>query len=171
MAAKEKPLTSKQEAFVRAWVAGGDDGEALSISDAYRKSYNIGESTTAGSVNTMASRLAQRVEIRRMRDKLLAAKRQGSVLSALSRQDKTLKFFEQVMDGELETTALALRAGENLARASGLFSTDIKLTTESKTSGSLTAELEALLLAANDATESPANESTESVTNDNEQLH
>ena len=66
----EKKLTSKQEAFVRAWVSGGENGEAMSISDAYRKSYNVGEATTAGSVNTMASRLSQKVEVRRMRDRL-----------------------------------------------------------------------------------------------------
>ena len=149
----EKKLTSKQESFVRAWVSGGENGEAMSISDAYRKSYNVGEATTAGSVNTMASRLSQRVEVRRMRDRLLESKRQGSLLSALSRRDKTLRYFEQVMDGELETTQLSLRAGELLARASGLFSTDINLSTESKSSGSLAGEIEALLLAANESTE------------------
>ena len=157
----EKKLTSKQEAFVRAWVSGGENGEAMSISDAYRKSYNVGEATTAGSVNTMASRLSQKVEIRRMRDRLLESKRQGSLLSALSRRDKTLRYFEQVMDGEVETTQLSLRAGELLARASGLFSTDINLSTESKSSGSLAGEIEAMLLAANESAEPNTDTSTE----------
>ena len=157
----EKKLTSKQEAFVRAWVSGGENGEAMSISDAYRKSYNVGEATTAGSVNTMASRLSQKVEVRRMRDRLLESKRQGSLLSALSRRDKTLRYFEQVMDGELETTQLSLRAGELLARASGLFSTDINLSTESKSSGSLAGEIEAMLLAANESAKPSTDTSTE----------
>ena len=65
------------------------------------------------------------------------------------------------MDGELETNQLSLRAGELLARASGLFTTDINLSTESKSSGSLAGEIEAMLLAANESAEPNTDTSTE----------
>ena len=66
-------------------------------------------------------------------------------------------------------SALQLRAAEILAKAVGL--NNQVIVSESKDSTSLAAELEAMLLAANEATQSVTNESTESVTNDNEQLH
>ena len=96
----------------------------------------------------MASRVHRLPHVRDMIDQLLKAKRAGSVASALSRRDKVLRYFEQVMDGEIETDQLKLKASELLGRGVNLFSTDINVSdTRQKDASELAGEIEALLLA------------------------
>lgn len=155
----EKKLTSKQESFCRAFVSGGENGEGMSLSDAYRQSYDVAPSTKSNTVNSLSSRLYQKVQIRGMIDSLLAAKRRGAVASALSRRDKAIRYYEQVMDGAIETDQLSLRAAELLGRASGLFSTDISVTDKREKSGTeLAAEIEALLLTSQEVDESASDD-------------
>ena len=89
-----------------------------------------------------------------MIESLLAAKRRGAVASSLSRRDKAIRYYEQVMDGAIETDQLSLRAAELLGRASGLFSQDISVTDKREKSGTeLAAEIEALLLTSQEVDE------------------
>jgi hypothetical protein len=156
---EKKPLTSKQEAFCRAFVSGGENGEGMSLSDAYRQSYDVDPATKSNTVNSLSSRLYQKVQIRGMIESLLAAKRRGAVASALSRRDKAIRYYEQVMDGAIETDQLSLRAAELLGRASGLFSTDISVTDKREKSGTeLAAEIEALLLTSQEVDESASDD-------------
>ena len=94
--------------------------------------------------------------VRDMIDSLLKAKRAGSVASALSRRDKVLRYFEQVMDGEIETDQLKLKASELLGRGVNLFSTDITVNdTRQKDASELAGEIEALLLASQEEVNEP----------------
>ena len=151
---EKKPLTSKQESFCRAFVSGGENGEGMSLSDAYRQSYDIGPATKSNTVNSLSSRLYRKVQVRASIDSLLAAKRRGAVASSLSRRDKAIRYYEQVMDGAIETNQLALKAAELLGRASGLFGQDISVTDKrEKTTTELAAEIEALLLTSQEVDE------------------
>ena len=153
---QKKVLTSKQESFCRAFVSGGDQGQGMSLSDAYRYAFDVDPSTKSSTVNSMASRLHRLPHVRDMIDSLLKAKRAGSVASALSRRDKVLRYFEQVMDGEIETDQLKLKASELLGRGVNLFSTDINVSdTRQKNASELAGEIEALLLASQEEVTEP----------------
>ena len=92
------------------------------------------------------------------------------VASAVTDRERVLSKLRGWMDSAEPTDSVKIRAAELLGKSANLFATEVSVS-ESKDSTSLAAELEAMLLAANEATQSVTNESTESVTNDNEQLH
>ena len=148
----KKQLTSKQEAFCRAFVSGGKDGQGMSLSDAYRLCYDLDPATKSNTVNSLASKLYRKGYIRASIDSLLEAKRRGAVASALSRSQRVLDWLEGVYQGTEDADAVRVRAAELTGKASGLFTTDITVT-QSKDSSGLASEIEALLLTANESTE------------------
>ena len=125
----KKKLTPKQAAFARE-VARGE-----SLSNAYRSTHNVKESTTAKSINTLASRLASKVEIR-LRVEELQAKRERAVInSAVSDRDQVLKHLRLWITGEHEATPAQLRAADLLGRTvTGLFSDKVEIVSETRDS-------------------------------------
>ena len=101
---------------------------------------------------------------------LIRLREQAVVASAVTDRERVLSKLRGWMDHAEQADSVKLRAAELLGKSANLFATEVSVS-ESKDSTSLAAELEAMLLAANEATQSVTNESTESVTNDNEQLH
>ena len=142
----KKQLTSKQRAFARAWASG------MSLSDSYREAYDVKASTTAESIHTLSSRLAQKVEVRLRYEAILKERDRLTAASAVSRRDRVLDFLERVYQGTEDADAVRVRASELVGKASGLFSTDITVT-QAKDSSGLAAEIEALLLTVNESTE------------------
>jgi hypothetical protein len=141
----KKQLTSKQRAFARAWASG------MSLSDSYREAYDVSDSTTAESIHTLSSRLAQKVEVRLRYEAILKERDRQTAASAVSRRDKVLDWLEGVYQGTEDADAVRVRAAELTGKASGLFATDINVNTKDKDSSGLAAEIEALLLTANES--------------------
>ncbi|MAS97508.1 MAG: hypothetical protein CMF29_01040 [Kiritimatiellaceae bacterium] len=138
----KKQLTSKQRHFARAWASG------MSLSDAYREAYDVSDSTTAASVHTLASRQASRVEVRSRYEQLLKEKDRQIAASAVSRRDRVLDWLEGVYQGTEDADAVRVRAAELTGKASGLFETNINVTSHQPDSSGIAAEIEAMLLAA-----------------------
>ena len=144
----DKKLTPKQLHFARCIASG------MTQSDGYREAYAVRPLTTQESIHSSASRLMSN----------------PTVASAVTDRERVLSKLRGWMDHAEQADSVKLRAAELLGKSANLFATEVSVS-ESKDSTSLAAELEAMLLAANEATQSVTNESTESVTNDNEQLH
>ena len=160
----EKKLTPKQLHFARCIASG------MTQSDGYREAYAVRPMTTQESVHSSASRLMSDPTVASRVRHLIRLREQAVVASAVTDRERVLSKLRGWMDHAEQADSVKLRAAELLGKSANLFATEVSVS-ESKDSSSLAAELEAMLLAANEATESPANESTESVTNDNEQLH
>jgi len=138
----KKQLTSKQRHFARAWASG------MSLSDAYREAFSVSDSTTAASVHTLASRLAGQVEVRSRYEQLLKERDRQIAASAVSRRDRVLDWLEGVYQGTEDADAVRVRAAELTGKASGLFETNINVTSQQQDSSGIAAEIEAMLLAA-----------------------
>ena len=125
----KKKLTPKQAAFAREIAKGSN------YSEAYRLTHNVKESTTAKSINTLASRLASKVEVR-LRVEELQAKRERAVInSAVSDRDQVLKHLRLWITGEHEATPAQLRAADLLGRTvTGLFSDKVEIVSETRDS-------------------------------------
>ena len=160
----EKKLTPKQLHFARCIASG------MTQSDGYREAYAVRPMTTQESVHSSASRLMSDPTVASRVRHLIRLREQAVVASAVTDRERVLSKLRGWMDHAEQADSVKLRAAELLGKSANLFATEVSVS-ESKDSSSLAAELEAMLLAANEATESPANESTESVANDNEQLH
>jgi len=148
------------------------------IVEAYKLSYDATNMSDAVARNE-SSKLANRRDITMIveeeKSRLLSLqadkesqKRMADAVQHTSDRERVLTRLRTWLDLPPDS-ALQLRAAEILAKAVGL--NNQVIVSESKDSTSLAAELESLLLAANEATQSVTNESAESVTNDNEQLH
>jgi len=147
VAEKKKELTSKQRAFARAWASG------LSLSDSYRESYDVKDSTSSESVHTLASRLASRVEVRHRYEAILRERDRQTALQAVDRKANVLNWLEGVYQGT-DTSgvdATRVRAAELVGKASGMFNNTEVLVTDNRNSGNVAAEIEAILLAANES--------------------
>ena len=160
----DKKLTPKQLHFARC-IAGG-----MTQSDGYREAYAVRPMTTQESVHSSASRLMSDPMVASRVKHLIRLREQAVVASAVTDRERVLSKLRGWMDSAEPTDSVKIRAAELLGKSANLFATEVSVS-ESKDSTSLAAELEAMLLAANEATQSVTNESTESVTNDNEQLH
>jgi hypothetical protein len=79
----------------------------------------------------LASRLMGQVEIRSRVDALIKARERAVVASALTDRDKVLSKLRVWLEGTEVTDSNRLRAAELLGRSSGLFATDINVTTKS----------------------------------------
>ena len=131
-----KELTPKQAHFARCVASG------MTQADAYREAYDPKQGTTAASIHTLASRLMGQVEIRSRVDALIKARERAVVASALTDRDKVLSRLRAWLEGTEEADSNRLRAAELLGKASGLFTTDISVTTKERDSSAVAAEIE-----------------------------
>ena len=131
-----KELTPKQAHFARCVAQG------MTQADAYREAYSPKQGTTAASIHTLASRLMGQVEIRSRVDALIRARERAVVASALTDRDKVLNRLRAWLEGTEEADSNRLRAAELLGKASGLFTTDISVTTKERDSSAVAAEIE-----------------------------
>ena len=131
-----KELTPKQAHFARCVASG------MTQADAYREAYDPKQGTTAASIHTLASRLMGQVEIRSRVDALIRARERAVVASALTDRDKVLNRLRAWLEGTEEADSNRLRAAELLGKASGLFTTDISVTTKERDSSAVAAEIE-----------------------------
>jgi len=136
----EKELTPKQAHFARCVAQG------MTQADAYREAYDPKQSTAA-TIHTLASRVMSRVEVRARVDALIKARERAVVASALSDRDKVLSKLRVWLEGTEKTDSNLLRAAELLGRSSGLFATDINVTTKERDSSAVAAEIEQRLAA------------------------
>ena len=134
-----KELTPKQAHFARCVAQG------MTQADAYREAYDPKQATTAASIHTLASRLMGQVEIRSRVDALIKARERAVVASALTDRDKVLSRLRAWLEGTEEADSNRLRAAELLGKASGLFTTDISVTTKERDSSVVAAEIESRL--------------------------
>jgi len=132
-------LTPKQAHFARCVASG------MTQADAYREAYSPKPDITAASVHTLASRLMGKVEIRSRVEALIKARERAVVASALTDRDKVLSRLRAWLEGTEEADSNRLRAAELLGKASGLFTTDISVTTKDRDSSQVAAEIEARL--------------------------
>ncbi len=160
----DKKLTPKQLHFARC-IAGG-----MTQSDAYREAYTVRDSTTQESVHSSASRLMADAKVSARVKHLIGLRERAVVASAVTDRERVLSKLRGWMDDAEPADSVKLRAAELLGKSANLFATEVSVA-EAKDSSSLAAELESLLLSANEATKSVANESTEELANDSTQLH
>jgi hypothetical protein len=135
-----KELTPKQAHFARCVAQG------MTQADAYREAYDPKQSTAA-TIHTLASRVMARVEVRARVDALVKARERAVVASALTDRDKVLSKLRVWLEGTEVTDSNRLRAAELLGRSSGLFATDINVTTKERDSSAVAAEIEHRLAA------------------------
>ena len=135
-----KELTPKQAHFARCVAQG------MTQADAYREAYDPKQSTAA-TIHTLASRVMARVEVRARVEALIKARERAVVASALSDRDKVLGKLRLWIDGTEETDSNRIRVAELLGRSSGLFATDINVTTKERDSSAVAAEIEQRLAA------------------------
>jgi hypothetical protein len=135
-----KELTPKQAHFARCVAQG------MTQADAYREAYDPKQSTAA-TIHTLASRVMARVEVRARVEALIKARERAVVASALSDRDKVLGKLRLWIDGTEETDSNRIRVAELLGRSSGLFATDINVTTKERDSSAVAAEIEHRLAA------------------------
>ena len=131
-------LTPKQAHFARCVAQG------MTQADAYREAYDPKQSTAA-TIHTLASRVMGRVEVRSRVEALIKARERAVVASALTDRDKVLSRLRAWLEGTEEADSNRLRAAELLGKASGLFTTDISVTTKERDSSAVAAEIEARL--------------------------
>jgi len=135
-----KELTPKQAHFARCVAQG------MTQADAYREAYDPKQSTAA-TIHTLASRVMAKVEVRARVEALIKARERAVVASALSDRDKVLSKLRVWLEGTEKTDSNLLRAAELLGRSSGLFATDINVTTKERDSSAVAAEIEQRLAA------------------------
>ena len=128
-----KKLSSRQAAFARE-VARGE-----TLSSAYRNTHNVKQSTTANSVN----RLASKVEVRSRIEELQAKRDRAVVNSAVTDRDQVLKHLRLWITGEQEASTSQLRSAELLGKTvSGLFSDKVEVVTDNRSAEDIALELE-----------------------------
>ena len=108
-------LTPKKLHFARCVAAGSD------YSTAYREAFNPSESTTAASINTLASRLMADVEVRSRVDTLIAARERAVSASAVSDRERVLSKLRGWMECAEGADAMKIRSAELLGKSVGLF--------------------------------------------------
>ena len=131
-------LTPKQAHFARCVAQG------MTQADAYREAYDPKQSTAA-TIHTLASRVMGKVEVRARVESLIKARERAVVASALTDRDKVLNRLRAWLEGTEEADSNRLRAAELLGKASGLFTTDISVTTKERDSSQVAAEIESRL--------------------------
>ena len=133
MAAKQ--LSPKRLHFSRCVASG------MTYADSYREAFEPADSTTAASIHTLASRLMAEVEIRSRVDLLIKARERAVADKAVTDREKVTDHLREALDGG-ETDQLRLRAAELLGKASGLFSTEVNVTTQERDSSQVASEIQ-----------------------------
>jgi hypothetical protein len=110
-------LTPKQEAFVRAYLEGGN------ASAAYRAAYEVKPTTKPASVHQLASRLLARVEVRSRVEELRARQERVAQAAADITVEERVQTYTQLARLALERGDLgtAVRAQDSITRIAGLF--------------------------------------------------
>lgn len=146
---KKKELTPKQLHFARCVASG------MTQSDGYREAYTVRPSTSQESIHSCASRLMADVKISARVKHLIGLRESAVVASAVSDRERVLSKLRDWMDSAEPADTVKLRAAELLGRSANLFTTDINVNDQRKSSEGLAAEIEAMLLAA--TTDEPEN--------------
>jgi cytidylate kinase len=134
----DKPLTSAQLHYCRAWASG------LSQSQAYREAFEVSPETKAKTVHEKASRLSANPKVRARYERLIAAREAGMVASALSDREMVRKHLRDLALTASPQDSGRLRALELLGRASGAF-VELHAEVDARSSADLLAELDAML--------------------------
>ena len=130
-----KQLSPKRLHFTRCVASG------MTYADSYREAFEPADSTTAASIHTLASRLMAEVEIRSRVDVLIKARERAVADKAVTDREKVTDHLREALDGG-ETDQLRLRAAELLGKASGLFSTEVNVTTQERDSSQVASEIQ-----------------------------
>jgi|TARA_A100001518_G_C1204187_1_gene47242 hypothetical protein len=113
----------------------------MTYADSYREAFEPADSTTSASIHTLASRLMAEVEIRSRVDLLIKARERAVVDKAVTDREKVTDHLREALAGG-ETDQLRLRAAELLGKASGLFSTEVNVTTQERDSSQVASEIQ-----------------------------
>ena len=151
----KKKLTPKKLHFARCIASG------MTQSDAYREAYTVRPSTTAASIHTCASRIATDVEVASRVRHLIGMRERAVAASAVTDRERVLTKLRGWMDEAEPSDSVKVRAAELLGKSANLFATDINVNDQRKSSEGLAAEIEAMLLAANESAEPNTDTSTE----------
>ena len=154
----KKKLTPKKLHFARCIASG------MLQSDAYREAYTVRPSTTAASVHTCASRIATDVEVASRVRHLIGMRERAVAASAVTDRERVLVKLRGWMDEAEPSDSVKVRAAELLGKSANLFQSEITVTQrkdseglavtdQRKSSEGLAAEIEAMLLAANESAE------------------
>mgnify|MGYP003109266821 FL=1 len=130
-----KQMSPKRLHFARCVASG------MTYADSYREAFEPADSTTSASIHTLASRLMAEVEIRSRVDLLIKARERAVVDKAVTDREKVTDHLREALAGG-ETDQLRLRAAELLGKASGLFSTEVNVTTQERDSSQVASEIQ-----------------------------
>jgi len=113
-------LTAKQRNFARCVAVGGDDGEGMNLSDAYREAYNA-ERMSPAAINTESSLLAQDPAITQRIETLRRHKDRTEATSLLADKQRVLNTLRTFLDTAVPSDMAKIRSAELLGKACGLF--------------------------------------------------
>ena len=130
-----KQMSPKRLHFTRCVASG------MTYADSYREAFEPADSTTTASIHTLASRLMSEVEIRSRVDVLIKARERAVADKAVTDREKVTDHLREALAGG-ETDQLRLRAAELLGKASGLFSTEVNVTTQERDSSQVASEIQ-----------------------------
>ena len=150
----KKELTPKQLHFARCVASG------MTQSDGYREAYTVRESTTQESVHSSASRLMADAKVSARVQHLIGMRERAVAASAVTDRERVLSKLRGWMDEAEPSDSVKVRAAELLGKSANLFATDINVNDQRKSSEGLAAEIEAMLLAANESVEPNTDTST-----------
>jgi hypothetical protein len=120
----ETGLTDKMEAFAQGVTSG------LSLSDAYRAAY-VTDQMDPASVHTLAYRLMTDVQVRSRIEQLNREIEDNRRMMAVSDAEAALRTLRQMMQ-RADTDSVKVRAAELLAKASGMFTDKVEVTTSDR---------------------------------------
>tara|TARA_R110002167_G_scaffold211526_1_gene416114 strand:- start:537 stop:1001 length:465 start_codon:yes stop_codon:yes gene_type:complete len=151
----KKKLTPKQLHFARCVASG------MSQSDGYREAFNVKTLTKPESVHQSASRLIADPNVASRVQHLIGLRERAVAASAVSDRERVLSKLRGWMDEAEPSDSVKVRAAELLGKSANLFATDINVVDQRKSSEGLAAEIEAMLLAANESAKPSTDTSTE----------
>ena len=142
----EKKLTPKKLHFARCVASG------MTQSDAYREAFNVKTLTKPESVHQSASRLIADPNVASRVQHLIGMRERAVAASAVTDRERVLSKLRGWMDEAEPSDSVKVRAAELLGKSANLFQSEITVT-QRKDSEGLAAEIEAMLLAANESAE------------------
>ncbi len=138
----DRPLTPKQEAFVRAMLEGNNP------SDAYRSAYNTGN-MTAGTLHTEASKLVAHPAIAKRLKAGLARKEEAALHQGLSLRRFVLdRLQHEAMNADSDSSRVSALVALGKVTEVGLFTDTLEVVGKDKSPDEVKAALEAKLRAA-----------------------
>jgi len=142
-------LTAKQRHFAQCVAVGGEDGEGMSLSDAYREAY-AAERMSAGAINTESSKLACDPAITMRIETLRGQKDRAEATSMLSDKQRVLNTLRTFVETAEPQDMAKLRAAELLGKACGLFKEQLNVTTTERSTEAIADDLRRRLEALGD---------------------